>query len=105
MKESALERLVLDELADLGWSTVNGPDIAPGEPGSERSDYRDVVLSGRVREAIARLNPELPATAVDDAVKTLLRPESQSVLAENWRAYQLLTQGVPVEYRRSNGSI
>ncbi len=105
MKESDLERLVKDELAAVGWTPVYGPDIAPGEPGAERADYRDVILAGRLRTAVARLNPALPAEAVDDAVKTVLRPESQSVLAENWRAYQLLTQGVPVEYQEPDGTV
>src|SRR3954452_17597979 len=104
MKESDLELLTKDELAAVGWTTAYGPDIAPGEPAAERADYRDVVLAGRLRAAVARLNPALPAEAVDDVVKTLLRPESQSVLAENWRGYQLLTQGVPVDYQDADGT-
>jgi small subunit ribosomal protein S9 len=40
---------------------LHGPDIAAGEPAAERSDpgYRDVVLEGRLRQALARLNPDL----------------------------------------------
>ena len=105
MKESDLERLVKAELATVGWTPVYGPDIAPGEDAAERADYRDVVLVGRLRDAVTRLNPALPADAVDDAVKTVLRPESQSVLAENWRGYQSLTQGVPVEYQDVDGAM
>ncbi|MGR7027221.1 type I restriction endonuclease subunit R [Geodermatophilus sp. URMC 62] len=105
MIETDLEKLVMDELATVGWMTAYGPDIAPGEPAAERTDYRDVVLAGRLREAIVRLNPALPGEAVDEAVKTVLRPESQSVLAENWRGYQLLTQGVPVEYQETDGTV
>ena len=103
--ESNLEDLVLDYLAAEGWAVVYGPDIAPGELGAERGDYRDVVLVGRLRSALVRLNPGLPLDALDDAVKTLLRPESQVVMSENWRAYQLLTQGVPVQYRDIDGAI
>ncbi|GAA1885607.1 type I restriction endonuclease subunit R [Lapillicoccus jejuensis] len=105
MKESDLERLVKAELAAVGWTPVYGPDIAPGEPDAERADYRDVVLAGRLRSAVARLNPALRDDAVDDVVKTVLRPESQSVLAENWRGYQLLIQGVPVEYQDTDGTV
>ena len=103
--ESDLELVVLEYLQTQGWALVYGPEIAPGEPSSERSDYRDVVLTGRLRAAVARLNPELPADALDEVVKTVLRPESQSLMTENWRAYQLLTQGVPVQYRAADGSI
>lgn len=103
--ESDLEFLVLEFLKAEGWGVVFGPDIAPGEPGAERTDYRDVVLAGRLRTAVAELNPFLPQDAVEDVVKTVLRAESQVVMTENWRAYQLLTEGVPVQYRDSSGAI
>ncbi len=103
--ESDLELLVLEFLQGLGWSLVYGPDIAPGEAGAERSDYRDVVLAGRLRAAVERLNPGLSQDAVDEVVKSALRAESQSVLTENWRAYQLLTQGVSVQSRGADGLI
>ena len=103
--EANLEDLVLEFLAGEGWGVVYGPSIAAGEPGSERTDYRDVVLVGRLRTAIARLNPSLPSDAIEATVKVVLRAESQVVISENWRAYQLLTQGVPVEYRNSDGEI
>ena len=103
--EANLEDLVLEFLAEEGWRVVYGPSIASGEPGAERSDYRDVVLVGRLRSAIARLNPALPAEAVEATVKSVLRAESQVVMSENWRAYQLLTQGVPVEFRNADGEI
>jgi len=103
--ESDLEFLVLEFLKSEGWSVVFGPDIAPGEPGVERTDYRDVVLVGRLRTAIAELNPFLPQDAVEDVVKSALRAESQEVMTENWRAYQLLTEGVPVQYRDASGAI
>ncbi len=103
--EAHLEDLVLEYLTEEGWHVLYGPDIAPGELNSERADYRDVVLVGRLRGAIERTNPELPADAIDDAVKTVLRAESQVVVTENWRAYQLLTQGVPVQYRTDDGVI
>ena len=67
IRESDLERQVLHQLAGLGWVTVFGPDIAPGEPGAERSDYREVVLRGRLRRALSSLNPEVPGEALDEA--------------------------------------
>lgn len=101
--ESEFESWVLEMLAEQGWQTAHGPDIAPGMSHAERSDYREVVLVGRLREAVHRLNRTLPDETVEEAVKTALRPESAVVQSENWRAYQLLTQGVPVEYRDAEG--
>lgn len=103
--EADFEAVVLDLLDRLGWSVRHGPYIAPGESAAERGDYREVVLSGRLREAVVRLNPGLPFDAVDDVVKSALRPESQVVESENWRAYRLLVEGVPVDYRAGDGSI
>ncbi|WP_270240906.1 type I restriction endonuclease subunit R [Kocuria marina] len=102
--ESDLEDWVLEMLSEQGWETAHGPDIAPDTLMAERADYREVVLSERLRNAISDLNPDLPAEAVEDAMRTALRPESAVIQSENWRAYQLLVTGVPVEYRDADGT-
>jgi type I restriction enzyme, R subunit len=104
-RESGLELAVLELLGRLGWSIEHGPGIAPGEPRAERLDYREVVLAGRLRDAVVRLNPELPLDAVDDVVKTALRAESQVAESENWRAYRLLIEGVSGDYRDADGRL
>ncbi len=101
--ESGVEEVCLDYLADLGWDVLYGPEIAPGEARAERSSYRDVILEDRVRSAIATLNPALTPAVIDEVLATVRRPESADVLAENWRIYRLLTTGVPVERRTTNG--
>lgn len=105
MKEAGLEEYALDIFRELGWQVFHGPDVAPGMPAAERDDYREVVLVGRLGQALARLNPHMPPDAVDEAVKAVLRAESQSVFQENWRAYQLLKFGVPVEYALPDGRV
>jgi type I restriction enzyme, R subunit len=105
LREAGLEKAVLEFLGEMGWVVRNGPDIAPGVTAAERDDYREVVLVGRLREAVVRLNPDLPLDALDDAVKMALRPESQVAESENWRAYRLLVEGVPVDFRASDGSV
>ncbi|WJM17149.1 type I restriction endonuclease subunit R [Microbacterium arborescens] len=105
MTEDDLEQIVLSDLAELGWATVHGPDIAPGEAHAERTDYRDTILECRVASAVRRLNPELPAAAVHDVVSTIKRAESPLVETENWRAYKYLIEGVPVEYRDDEGTL
>ncbi|HTL41734.1 MAG TPA: type I restriction endonuclease subunit R [Pseudolysinimonas sp.] len=102
--EAELEELLLDELRSAGWAVQHGPEIDPESEEPERGDYREVVLKPRLRAALSRLNPQLDDYAVDDAVKTVVRAESQVVMSENWRVYQLLTQGVPVETRDADGN-
>ncbi|TRZ54357.1 type I restriction endonuclease subunit R, partial [bacterium] len=105
--ESVLEEAVLEYLASLGWQVVFGPEIAPGEPRTERSDYRDVLLTGRLRAALEQLNPSLPGEAVEDAFRKVVNlPHLHPGLAANNRAFhKMLTDGVDVEYRHKDGHI
>ena len=103
--ESAVEEVCLDFFSELGWTVLYGPHIAPGELAAERSSYREVLLEGRLRSAVERLNPRLSSSEVADVVGTFRRPESVDVKAENWRAYEMLTRGVPVERRLEDGSV
>ncbi len=103
--EDAVEEICLDLFADVGWRVLYGPAIAPGEPAAERASYRDVLLEGRLRSAVERLNPGLSASEVADIIGTFRRPESVDVKAENWRAYSMLTAGAPFERRFPDGSV
>jgi type I restriction enzyme R subunit len=55
--ESHVEEHTLARLRDLGYTTLFGPDIAPGEPGAERETWQDTILKPRLAAAIAKLNP------------------------------------------------
>jgi len=105
LTESEIESAAMDWLAGLGYQTVFGPDIAPGMPGAERNDYGQVVLQRRLRQALQRLNPAVPADALEDAFRKLTRPDSPSLVANNHVIHKYLVKGVPVEYRRADGSI
>ncbi len=105
--ESVVEDAALAWLESLGYAVLHGPDIAVGMLGAERSDpnYRDVVLDGRLREALARLNPGLPTEALEDAYRKLTRTDAPSLLERNRAVHRMLVDGVTVEYRRKDGSI
>src|SRR5260221_9095679 len=105
--ESVVEEAALAWLHGLGYAVLHGPDIAAGEPGAERSDpnYRDVVLEGRLRQALKRLNPDLPAEALEDAYRKLTRLDAPTLVERNRAVHRMLVDGVTVEYRRKDGSI
>jgi type I restriction enzyme R subunit len=103
--ESVVEEAALAWLESVGWQVRNGAEIAPGEPAAERDDYGQVVLAQRLRDALARLNPALPAEAVDDAFRKLTRPEGAELIVRNRALHRLLVDGVTVEYRDAEGSI
>lgn len=52
-------------------------------PYTERSDYAEVVLARRLRDALARLNRELPAGALADAFPRLTRPQGATLEARS----------------------
>ncbi len=105
--ESVVEDATLTWLEALGYAVLYGPDVAAGEPGAERSDpnYREVLLEGRLRKALARLNPELPPDAIEDAFRKLTRTDAPSLVERNHALHRMLVEGVTVEYRRKDGAI
>ncbi len=103
--ESVVEQAALAWLETVGWRIVYGPDIAPDMPGAERANYGEVVLAQRLRDALARLNPALPAEALEDAFRKLTRPEGADLLQRNRALHRLLVDGVTVEYRTRAGEL
>ena len=63
LNESIVEDAALEWLGEMGYTIGHGPHLAPGEPAAERDSFGDVVLVGRLREAIRRLNPAIPEEA------------------------------------------
>ena len=103
--ESEVEDAALGWLDSLGWSIAHGPDVAPDTPAAERADYGQVVLCRRLHDALAQLNPDLPAEALEDAFRKLNRMEGTSLETRNRAFHRLLVEGVTVEYRADNGTI
>jgi len=66
--------------------------------------YSDVVINERLRNSIYRLNPNIPATAKEEAVKKVIRSESPDLLTNNLNFHKLLTDGITIEYR-NDGNI
>jgi type I restriction enzyme R subunit len=101
--ESDVEELALLHFAQLGYEVVHGPDIAPNESASERATYEDVVLRGRLEEALHRFNPEAPPAAIQEALRRVLVPESASLLQNNRAFHKILRDGVEVEVAGKDG--
>ncbi len=63
LNESHVEDAALERFGELGYAVGHGPHLAPGEPAAQRQSFGEVVLVGRLREAIRRLNPAIPEEA------------------------------------------
>jgi type I restriction enzyme R subunit len=99
--ENAAELALLEWLRELGYEIRHGPELVP----AERPDHRDVLLEGRLRAALARLNPDAPAAALDEAVRQVRRVASPSLVVRNRRFHDLLVNGVEVEVPRPGGGV
>ena len=105
LTEADVEDAALEWFAALGWQIAHGPDIGPGGSSEERADHGAVVLERRLRDALARLNPDLPPEALDDAYRKLTRSEGSTLEARNRAFHRMLVRGVTVEYRADGGRI
>ncbi|MEI7843731.1 MAG: type I restriction endonuclease, partial [Gallionellaceae bacterium] len=105
LNESIVEEATLSWFEELGYTIGHGPNIAPGEPTAERDSFGDVVLEGRLRDAIWRLNAAMPEEAREDALRKVLRVGTPSPTQTNRNFHAMLRDGVAVEYKRADGSI
>ncbi|EQD44809.1 protein containing Restriction endonuclease, type I, EcoRI, R subunit/Type III, Res subunit, partial [mine drainage metagenome] len=103
--ESVVEEAALGYFRELGYETKFGPDIAPDGNAKERENWNDVILEGRLKTAIDRLNSHLSADARADAVRKVLRSESSSLVQSNRRFHDFLANGIDIETRRKEGRI
>jgi type I restriction enzyme, R subunit len=100
MTEDQLEQETLGWLAETGYSQCYGLEIAPDGSAPERSSYSQVLLVGRLREAIDRLNPLVPPVARIDALQQVMNLDTPVLLAANRLFHHLLVNGVPVQYQQ-----
>jgi type I restriction enzyme, R subunit len=97
--EKFIENFALTVFRDLGYEVFSGLEIAPGEPAAERSNYDEVILTGHLKDALKRINPDIPAEALEDAFRKIARPSLPSLIGNNRAFHKMLTDGVEVEYR------
>ena len=92
--------------SELGWDSVYAWNEETFGPGGTlgRADTKETVLTRDLRAALERLNPNLPASAIEDALRELtVYDVSRSMVQHNRDFYRLLRGGVPVEYRDAQG--
>ncbi len=100
--ESEIEEIALQLLRDEnGYTILYGPDLAEG-PHPERT-YSEVILAARLRAAIDRLNPRIPAEAREEAFKKALRTPALTVIENNDAFHSLLTEGLDVKFNIGEG--
>jgi type I restriction enzyme, R subunit len=103
LTESAIEDFAIKLFERLGYGYVYAPDIAPDGEYPERGHYVEVLLAGRLEQALKRINPKLSPAMLQDALKEVQRISSPDLLANNEAFHRLLTEGVKVS-RQQDGN-
>lgn len=101
ISEDHIEQVIIQEFIELGYQYINGKDISPDGAMPER-EYNEVVLKNRLQEAIAKLNPTIPYEAQEEALRKVLRSDSPELFQNNYQFHKYLTEGVDVEYRKTD---
>ena len=96
--EDLLEEAAIEILQSLGYDYVFGPDISLGGDYEERLDYREVVLSSRVKDALFRINKGIPTEALEEAYRRIITFNSPMLEENNRSFHRLLTEGIDVSF-------
>lgn len=99
--EEALELATLEILNELGYEPIKGPDISPGGEYPERESYSDVILQDRVKNALFKINRNLPQEALDEAYRQIIAFNSPSLEENNKHFHNLMVNGIDVSFKEN----
>lgn len=97
--EDQLEQLCLEWFQAIGYDYACGYDIAPDGDNPERSDYRQIVLFGRLLERLKALNPHIPASMLELVSQQIAKPEFPVLIKSNRAFHRLLLEGMKVDWK------
>ena len=100
--ENTLELATLDWLKNQGYEIMHWPDIDPDSDNPLRDDYDEVVLSGVLKEALIKINGDLPEEVINEAVKKIVNISHPKLVEANHEFHRLFTDWVDVNYRKSD---
>jgi type I restriction enzyme R subunit len=99
--ENIIEESAIEILQSQGWEYANGKEISPEGLFCERENYSQIVLVNRLRNAIAKINTEIPLDAQEAAVQKVLRIASPEMLHNNEEFHRLLVEKVKIPYQQN----
>ncbi len=94
-------------LSELGYETVNAYSEVLGPAGTlGRDSQLDVFLTHRLRDALAVLNSDVPASVREEALAEIIRDRSATLsIAANRAIYQLLRNGYRAQWQDHLGDM
>ena len=83
LDESQIEFVTLECFQGLGYGYAHGPSIAPDGDAPERVNYGQLVLLGRLRDALRRINPGIPDEVIEDVIRQVTRTDSPDLIVND----------------------
>ena len=99
--ENIIEESAIEILQSQGWEYANGRDLSPEGLFCERENYQQIILTQRLRNAISKINPNIPADAQEAAVQKVLRISSPVLLHNNEEFHKMLVEKVKIPYQQN----
>ena len=90
--ENEIELFAIELFEKLGYSYIYAPEL-------ERN-HEEILLKDRLLNAVEKINPSLPQSAIEDAIKQIERIKSSELLSDNETFHKLLVEGVKVDVQR-----
>ncbi|MDP8101513.1 type I restriction endonuclease subunit R [Phocoenobacter atlanticus] len=109
INEDLIEQLAIEQLKMLGWGYQYGKDIPIDEQlsidGAWRSRGSQVVFKQLLKQALVRLNSDIPESVIDEVVQKICFSDSSDLALQNQTAYGWLRNGVAVSYQKEGEKI
>jgi type I restriction enzyme R subunit len=102
INEDQVEQLAIEWFQELGYDYIHGYNISPDSQVPERTKYQEVLLHVRLKNALTKLNPTLPSSAIDEAIDKLKKPSFPSLIQNNKEFHKLLLEGLLVEIKHED---
>ena len=103
VSEAIVEEAALSWFEEIGYFIHAGHDISPNGETPLRASYEDSILTLPLRRAIRRINSHLPEDVIDQVIRVVTRPPEPTLEQNNRWFHALLTDGIEVEYRTTEG--
>lgn len=90
--ENEIELFAIELFEKLGYNYIYAPELM--------RNHEEVLLKDRLLNAALKINPSLPQSAIEDAIKQTQRIKSSELLSDNETFHKLLVEGVKVDIQR-----
>lgn len=96
--ENIIEQSMIEILQSQGWDYAHGKEVSPEGIFCERESFGQILLLDRLKQAIATINPGIPADAREAAVQKVMRIASPELLHNNEEFHRLLVEKVKIPF-------